>query len=509
MQLKRYSSPILLSISSLLYALSFSDYQLWYCAYISVVPLLMVLENKNQRSGFVAGLAFGTISSVLMLYWVTVAMSVYGGIHWFFSALLLLILGMILGLIFFAPMTYLISYLNTKKIHPLITVPPIWVAFEYLKTYLFTGFPWNLTGYSQLPFLKIIQIADITGVYGVSFLVIFINTGIYMFLKNFIVHRRVSIKEALIVLIAFFLTVVYGSYQENRWNELIKAGQQFNFGLIQGNINQDQKWDQAYQDETMRIYTELTIRSFNNGAEVVVWPETATPFYFQSASRYREQILDLAKQYRKWLIFGSPAYTYKNKKMWLYNSAYSVSPSGFVSDRYDKMHLVPFGEYVPLKSLLFFVDKLVPAAGDFSAGEEMVLLNVNNFKIGMSICYEIIFPGHVRRSVKKGADLLVTITNDAWFGRTVAPGQHFRMAAFRAVENRRPLLRAANTGITGYVDQTGRVIAKTQIFTTAWLNGTVNIVKEMSFYSKYGDVFSIFMCLWSILILAVGYLRKQ
>jgi apolipoprotein N-acyltransferase len=498
---------ILIIISSLLYALSFPKLNLWFIAYFAIVPLLIAINKTEIRFAFLSGLIFGAISGVFMFYWVTVAMTVYGDIHWFFSMILLVALGLIVGLVFFAPLTALINLFNKKNIHPLFAIPPLWVTFEYIKTYLFTGFPWNLTGYSQLPFRKIIQVADITGVYGVSFLVVFINAAIYSTIVNYYEKKKVSTYELILTLLLLLTVLFYGTVQEKRWGSLIQQGKVLNFGLIQGNINQDQKWDRAYQDETMRIYTELTQKSFDSGAELVVWPETATPFYFQSSISYREQVLALVRNNKKWLIFGSPAYSYHNKKMHLYNSAYSTSPDGEVTGRYDKMHLVPFGEYVPLKKILFFVDKLVPAAGDFSQGNDFILLKAGEFKAGMSICYEVIFPAQVRRFVKQGADILITITNDAWFGKTSAPYQHFQMAAFRAVENRRPLLRAANTGITGYVDQTGKVIAKTDIFTTEWLNGTVRITQKMSFYSQYGDVFSILMCIWTSGIVLYSYLK--
>ncbi len=501
---KNYSNYILIVISSVLYGLSFPKFNLWFLAYFSLIPLFIAIKKAGVKSSFISGLTFGTLSGLIMFYWVTVAMTVYGDIHWFFSGLLLLALSLIVGLIFFAPITALITFFNKKKINPLLSIPPLWVTFEYIKTFLFTGFPWNLSGYSQLPFLKIIQIADITGVYGVSFLIVFINTALYISIVDFYRERKIRKLYFASALFLFIATVLYGSVQENKWNSLLQGGKSLNFGLIQGNINQDQKWDKSYQDETMAIYTELTRKSYMNGSEIVIWPETATPFYFQSNSTYREQILALAREQKKWLIFGSPAYSYFNKKMHLYNSAYSISPEGEITGRYDKMHLVPFGEYVPLKKILFFVEKLVPAAGDFSRGEEIVLLKAGEFKAGMSICYEIIFPSLVRRFVKQGADILITITNDAWFGRTSAPYQHFAMAVFRAVENRRPLLRAANTGITGYADQTGRVIAKTDIFTTEWLNGTIKIIPKMSFYAKYGDIFSWLMCAWVIVIL--GYI---
>lgn len=498
---------LLILLSSVLYAITFPRVNLWYVAYFSLVPLFYAIEKVSVKSGFLSGLLIGTISGVFMFYWVTVAMTVYGGINWFFSALLLLALGLIIGLLFFAPMTALITYLSRKGINLLFTAAPLWVSFEYLKTYIFTGFPWNLFGYSQKPFLEIIQASDVTGVYGISFLLVVINTGIFYSLKRYLTLRKFITTEMVVAFLLFFLFLTYGIIQEHRWNSIIQEGKPISFGLIQGNINQDQKWDKAYQDETMRIYTELTQKSYTNGAEFVIWPETATPFYFQSTSTYREEVRSLVKINRKWLIFGSPAYSYFNKTMHLYNSAYSISSEGEITGRYDKMHLVPFGEYVPLKKILFFVDKLVPAAGDFSAGEEIVLLNAGEYKVGMSICYEIIFPSLVRKFAKQGADILVTITNDAWFGKTSAPYQHFAMAAFRAVENRRALLRAANTGITGYVDQTGRVIAKTDIFTTDWLNGTIRVSSEMSFYTKYGDVFCWLMCLWVVLLLIVGYLR--
>ena len=500
----------LAGLSGLLYAFSFPDYNLWFVAYLALVPLFYSLSKSTSiLDGALIGLMFGTVSSIFMIYWITVAMSVYGGIPWAISIFLLIALALLLGLLFFAPLGATIAYINSAGLPPLLAFPAVWVFFELLKTFMFTGFPWNLLGYSQFPAKEIIQISDITGVYGISFFVVFINACIFVFFSRSVQSRKLQYRELVYGLFFIAVTMYYGTTQITKWEKIIAGGTPVKFGLIQGNINQDHKWDAGYQMETLDIYTKLTEKSFNEGANIIIWPETATPFYFQSEAKLRPIVLDLAKKHMGWLVFGSPVYSYEKGKMHYLNSAFVISPEGDTAGRYDKMHLVPFGEYVPLKKFLFFVDKLVPAAGDFSSGKEPVLLYAGGYKFGMSICYEIIFPDLVRKLVKNGAEFLVTITNDAWFGKTAAPYQHFIMAGLRAVENRVPLLRTANTGITGYFDQTGNIIEETEIFTTARITGEIRISPYRSFYSKFGNIFSLMCGTATIILLAIAFIKNR
>jgi apolipoprotein N-acyltransferase len=252
--------------------------------------------------------------------------------------------------------------------------------------------------------------------------------------------------------------------------------------------------------------------------DLVIWPETATPYYFNSSGGAdRELAADLkgfVKSNHVPLLFGSPTYEIlPGRVVHLRNSAFLLSPEGSALAEYHKFHLVPFGEYIPLKSVLFFVDKMVQAIGDFQAGREYTVMAVpvpgrQQVKISTVICYEIIFPDLVRRFVDRGATVVTTITNDAWFGRTAAPYQHFSMAVLRAVENRVPVARAANTGISGFIDAKGKILQTSGIFVEADLLQALAPGSTKTFYTRHGDIFS-YLCVIFTLILLAGLPNNQ
>jgi apolipoprotein N-acyltransferase len=286
--------------------------------------------------------------------------------------------------------------------------------------------------------------------------------------------------------------------------------------VVQPNIDQALKWDQDFRDETLRRYDRLT-ESFGYGADLVVWPEAATPFIYEREPAYQLQLGSMANRAAAPLLFGSPAVRFDtDHKPFLLNSAYLLSPDGQLLGRYDKQHLVPFGEYIPLKSsLLFFLEKMVEGIGDFQAGPGPTILSfqlkesegaagARRVKFGVVICYEVIFPDLVRRMSTAGAEFLVTITNDAWFGDSSAPYQHFAMVVFRSVENHLAFARAANTGVSGFIDPFGRIMAASPIFTQTAMQGEVLIRQTKTFYSRHGDVFAYGCMLISLLFCLYG-----
>jgi apolipoprotein N-acyltransferase len=287
-------------------------------------------------------------------------------------------------------------------------------------------------------------------------------------------------------------------------------------GVVQPNIDQAVKWDQGFREETLRRYDHLT-ESFGYGTDLIIWPEAATPFVYEREPLYQLQLVAMATRASAPLLFGSPAVRFDtDRKPYLLNSAYLLSPEGSLLGRYDKQHLVPFGEYIPLKSsALFFLDKLVEGIGDFQAGPGPTILSIQPkmsdesmpqrpVKFGVLICYEVIFPDLVRHMAAAGAEFLVTITNDAWFGDSSAPAQHFSMVVFRSVENHRAFARAANTGISGFIDPFGRIIKASPIFMQTALQATITVRQQQTFYSRYGDVFAYGCMIISLLLCLYG-----
>jgi apolipoprotein N-acyltransferase len=270
--------------------------------------------------------------------------------------------------------------------------------------------------------------------------------------------------------------------------------------IVQGNIEQSIKWDPGFQERTIAIHNRLT-REAGRGADLIVWPETAVPFFLREGGPLSQQVLDLAKEMQSYLLVGSPDRT-RDISSRYYNSAFLISPEGKIVQKYDKIHLVPFGEYVPLKSLLFFVQKMATGIGDFSPGQAFTVFEAPAGRFGVLICFEAIFPDQVRRYVLAGADFLVNITNDAWFGDSSAPYQHLSMAALRAVENGVILVRAANTGISALVTPTGRIVKQSDLFVETVLSGTMARRSAETFYTRYGDVFAWGCGLISVVVLA-------
>jgi len=255
-------------------------------------------------------------------------------------------------------------------------------------------------------------------------------------------------------------------------------------------------------------YLRMTRQAIREGAEFVIWPESSTPFRFEDDLLAAAQIRTLAQQARAPILLGSDQFVRAaNAPTTYYNAAFMVRPDGSTGGVYRKMHLVPFGEYVPAKSLFFFAAPLVQAVSDFSAGEEATLLPVGGHLVSTAICYEVVYPDLVRRFVAGGSELLTTITNDAWFGPTSAPYQHFEQASMRAIEEGRYLVRSANTGISGIVDPYGRVVARSGIFQPAVVVGEARFLKTSTFYARHGDLLAYASVLVTALFLVLP--RRQ
>jgi apolipoprotein N-acyltransferase len=300
----------------------------------------------------------------------------------------------------------------------------------------------------------------------------------------------------------------YGAVRMKMVDGELSTWRTLRVGLAQGSIDQGVKWDGRYQQETINIYRKLTEDASNRQARLVIWPETAIPYYYDPEEVKDGQIGALARSASTYILTGSPAYNYNPElnKVTYFNSAFLIDPKGETVGRYDKYHLVPFGEYLPLRGILPF-EKLTAGIGDFTEGQGPVPITFGEASIGTLVCFESIFPEIARGHVKNGATLLATITNDAWFGRTSAPSQHFQMAVFRAVENKAFLVRSANTGVSGVIDPLGRVRNSTGLYERTAVVDDVGLRKgPLTFYTIYGDVFA-----WGCSIISAAFLvlRKR
>ena len=492
---------LLLSLlSGILLILSFPNFDLEFLAWFALVPLLYSIEGKGLFHSFVLGFLTGLVSFLGILYWIIVAVHTYGNVPLILSSLILLLLVVYLSL-FIGVFTFLTRLIEIGSgLRTTLLTPILWVALEYLRSFLLTGFPWANLGYSQYLNLSFIQMAEITGTYGLSFVILLVNATLLWVLQQW-PRKTFPFKEAAVTVLILLGFLIYGYGKMGAVDRQMSQGPPLKVGLVQGNIDQSIKWDESFQRETLKIYERLSLKVAEGKPDLIVWPETATPFFFQEATEYQPMILNIPEKTNAFLLFGSPSYKMERGKVNHYNSAYLASPAGTLVGKYDKIHLVPFGEYVPLSKLLFFIGSLGEGIGDFKPGKEIFNFSLPQGRFGVLICFEIIFPDLCRRFVKGGANFLVTITNDAWFGRTSAPYQHFSIAVFRAVENRVFIARAANTGISGFIDPKGKIVEQGGIFTEEAMNGTIYPSKEKTFYTLYGDVFAWVCSALSILFL--------
>ncbi len=453
------------------------------------------------------GFTTGLVSFLGILYWVIVAVHTYGGIHLILSGPILLLLVVYLSL-YVAVFAFLLCYIRQRVQWDMVAVAPfLWVSLEYIRSFFLTGFPWATLGYSQYLNLPLIQVADITGVYGISFLILLVNSAVYDFISIIGRRERTPIREGVVVLAILSVVFGYGIAKVKKVENISSSQRKIKIGLAQGNIDQSVKWDPAYQEKTLQIYQNLSFTLAREQPSLIIWPETATPFFFQSEEKYRPPVLEIPEKTGAYLLFGSLSYEWSKGNVRYYNSAYLISPQKEVIGRYDKIHLVPFGEYVPLSELLFFLGSL-SAVGNLSPGKTVQNLRFPPGDFGVLICFEIIFPNLCRKFVKRGANFLVTITNDAWFGRTSAPHQHLSMATFRAIENRVCIARAANTGISAFIDAKGEIRKKSDLFVEEALVGQISPKIEETFYTRYGDLFALIISAVALIFVLLAYLKR-
>ncbi|HEY2905061.1 MAG TPA: apolipoprotein N-acyltransferase [Vicinamibacterales bacterium] len=521
-------------LSGALLALSFPKFGHPAIGWIALAPLLVALASaRTMLRAFALGLVAGGIYFTGTLYWITRVMMVYGGLQVWVAVLVNAALIAYLALfpaVFAMVMRRLLAASGRTA---MLAAPFVWTATELGRTHLFTGFPWVLLGYSQVTVLPIAQLASLVGVFGVSALVAATSASLAFaatdvasgFSRTFTVARWTPYLPFATVAAIIVVVAGWGSIRVKR-SELTRQGDVVRIGLVQGNVEQSEREDAARQPAIFQSYLRMTRQAIGEGAELVLWPESSTPFYFEEDRPGADQVRRLARQAHVPILLGSDQIDWGTKNgqrvpTKYYNSAFLVRADGTTAGFYRKMHLVPFGEYVPLKQLFFFAAPLVQAVSDFSPGESAALLEV---KVGRSpttadaeathlmstaICYEIVYPDLVRQFVVAGSELLSTITNDAWFGKTSAPYQHFAQASMRAIEEGRYLVRSANTGISGMVDPYGRVLIETRLYESAVVVGEVRFLTAATVYSRLGDVFAYASVVLTLALLIVARRRVQ
>lgn len=493
--------------TGLLFAASYAGgmpgYDLPVFPFLCIAPLahLAISAGTSRKAAlrcFLAGLA----ANLLLFYWIAYTVAVPGKLGWPLGSLAAFLVSAYVSLYISAAGYFLFRLNASFGSAGLWLFPFAWTALEYSRSVLLTGFPWILLGYSLAERNVLVQAADLAGVFGLGFLLSACGICAYgaMTALSNGERRRIVLPAAVTAAIVGFL-YLYGASRPAD-PAASTAGKGIRIGIAQGGIDQSIKWDPAYQAETIRIYETLSKEAAGRNVDVIVWPETAAPFFYGWEAELSGRVDNIASGNGKPLIFGAPWYS-PSEGGKFYNSVFYLDGNGIPKGRYDKQHLVPFGEYIPLRSLLFFLKKLTEGGEDFSRGSGPALFPVAGGFSGASICYEALFPGIIRESVSMGAQWLVNVTNDAWFGDTVAPRQHLSMARMRCVEFRRPMVRAANAGISALIDARGRTIASLGLFRSGVVAGEIRPVKGKTVYAKMGDLFAISCTIMTLFILCI------
>jgi apolipoprotein N-acyltransferase len=501
--------------SGLALALAFPKFEVSLLAWVAFVPFFYAVEGEPLKNVFWWGWLQGLACYVGSLYWIVITLNEFAGVHFVLSLIPMVLLAGVVG--FFTAASMWIGEFCARRLRlPIVlTMPIAWAAVELFRTYLPIGFPWNLLGETQYRNLGLIQFAEFTGTYGISALIIFFNVVIFMVLLRR-GSRRLQTVSLSVLTGVMIAAIVFGNW---RIHELktIKSDGSFRVAMVQGNIPQSVKWDENALAPTLKIYSDQSAQGAKQGADLIVWPEAAATFIFQPDDRYpvavaddanyRNQLLQLARDLDKPILFGAPALVVRDDRVVGFaNRAYLVSAQGQVAAWYDKIQLVPFGEYVPFRALLgFFVNRIVHGMGDMIPGQQQTLFDVNGAKLSVLICYESIFPDLARRSVKEGADVMVNITNDAWYGTSSAPYQLLAMAAMRSVETKVPMIRVANTGISAIILDDGSITATTPLFQRGTELEDVAWHPMRTLYTIVGDVFADICLLLTIIALIWGW----
>ena len=508
-------------LSGVLLVLAFPMYDQGWLGWVGLVPLLIVISGRSPGYGFFLSFACGLTFFPGVFSWI-LEISGYTFLH---HAILGLYLGSYFGL-FGLAFTFISKRFSVNS--ALFSAPFIWVSLEYIRSNLsFLGLPWALLGHSQHAYGHIIQIASITGAYGVSFLLVLVNATLTATILAFFYRqkrekpqafnppsRKGAISLAIAAAVLTCGTLLYGQMTFSKPT----VGTRIKVSVVQGNIEQAKKWDSKYENYIMQIYTDLSKKASEERPALIVWPETATPGYILKKFDILKKMISLIRQTGTYYLIGSAEYPKFEKTLFNPkkggNTALLFSPKGKVLGQYLKVHLVPFGEYIPYDGIIPWPEFIAPKKGkNYTIQANMpIILEFDKAKFGVLICWESIFPELVRKVTEKGANFVINITNEAWFGKSAYPYQSLAITVFRAVENRISIARASNTGISCFIDQYGRIIDRVlvnekDIYVQGYLTREIALSQEKTFYTIYGDIF-VYMTLIVSVVMTILSFKK-
>ena len=505
----------LAAAGGLLAALAFPPWEIWPLALVGALPLLILASRLPPRRAATAGWIWGLFLGVAQFYWISVVLTVYGHLAWPLAALALILMQLIRGA-FYGLAAGIISRLVWGGAPLALAAPLAWAGCEWLLGQMpFGGFPWMPWGNALMPEPRLLQSAEWWGVFGISGLLIVINALLAQALAPLWERRRpgwvsaASLAAALVLMAGAWW---WGGPRMAALDQRVAAAPGLAVSVIQGNFEQSVLWDPAQRGAVVTRQLSLSRQAAAQrpaGAKpwVVVWSESSAPFYFLSDARHTAMVLQGAARVGGHILVGTMGSQEMGGRPAPTNRTWLVDPQGRPVDYYDKVHLVPFGEYVPWQPLLSFVRALATVGIDFAPGPQGKILKVGQAKLAPLICYESIFPELARAQRLAGAHLIINQTNDAWFGPTAASRQHMGHLVLRCIENRMACARSANTGISGFVDPAGRVWQATDLFTPAFATRILPLLEGTTFYTRWGDLAG-----WGGLVLAVvllGITRRR
>ncbi|MBM4284695.1 MAG: apolipoprotein N-acyltransferase [Deltaproteobacteria bacterium] len=504
-------------ISAALLVLAFPRFEWWWwLAWVGLAPLLAALHGLSPAGALGVSWPAGMLFFMALCAWINqvagvtpvhyVLMGIYLGGYW-----------AAFGLIY-AHLT------RVGGFGPVAAAPALWVSLDYLRTHAgFLALPWGMLGQSQYQQLPVIQIASLTGVYGVTFIIVMVNAALAQGWLAWRAGRTGSRPRprppfrlaAVAAALALAGSLAYG------YHALLTppATTHLRISLIQGNIPQERKWDECFREEIVQTYRTLTLRAVRQGKpHLIVWPESALPGLLLQDTGLMNAVVSLVRETKTPLVLGSAQRPKIGPPDWAaahrFNSVFLITPAGEIGGVYHKMHLLPFGEYLPYRETLPWPAGFAALAGNFVPGREPTLLSLGAFRFAAPVCWETLFPHLCRRLAAQGAAFMVNLTNEAWFGDSAAPWQFLMMNVFRAVENGVALARAANTGISCLIDPTGRIVERVRregrsVFVEGILTGEIPLSSGPTFYARHGDWFAQANVALTLLLAVVAPFRKR
>ena len=509
--------------SGVLLIFAFPNFEQGWIAWLALTPLMIVLSGRRSQHGFLLAYICGIIFFTGVFNWILEV----PGYELFHHTILILYLGLYVG-IFGLIISFLVRRWGLLIGH--LSGPFVWVSLEFIRSNLsFLALPWALLAHSQYLYPSVIQIAALTGTYSISFLIVMVNStltiAILTFTHQFKSHqqragfsspRGRAICTLVATLVLTGLVFYYGLHTISRQIE----GKGIKVTVVQGNIEQSKKWNPKFSKYIIKTYADLTRAAAEQAPDLIVWPETATPRAINQDRRLYQQVRSIVSSSSTYVLLGSAMHQkFKQKRRQhrkIVNSAYLIHPGNEDKDqRHDKIRLFPFGEYIPMAQTIPWSWINVPDMSNYSPGEEFTVFEANNSRFSVIICWEIIFPDLTRQFVKKGAQFIVNIANEAWFGKTASPRQFLSISVFRAVENRVYVVRCVNTGISCFIDPYGRIIDRVKdekgrdLFVRGILTETVVPMDSKTLYTRYGDWFCGLSIGISAAFLIVAFLRRK